>query len=59
MSHSDKDLLDRIKTREELEKRGFYRRLCQSCKGTGSSSDIRHPCFTCRGKGYSWEQWRA
>lgn len=59
MSHYDKDLLDRIKTREELEKRGYTRKTCKQCKGSGRITWDDDPCgssdcCTCDSRGYTW-----
>lgn len=57
----DKELLDRIRTREELEKRGYKRRRCEHCHGAGVlGGDEQHDCLptdchACRGRGYTWE----
>lgn len=52
----DKALLDRIKTREELEKRGMKQVKCPHCEGTGINiNHSGHKCIYCEGDGYNWE----
>lgn len=56
----DKELLDRIRTREELERRGYTRRKCTSCNGTGfvlpgDTGCGMHECMACDGRGFRWE----
>jgi len=56
MTDRDKKLLDDIKTREELEKRGYRRKKCPVCRGVGVTEPpwLRW-CLACEGKGYKWE----
>lgn len=54
MKDKSKELLDRIKTREELEKRGYRRKVCPYCHG--ASETIEHGrCIPCGGEGEFWE----
>lgn len=50
---SDKELLENIKTREELRKRGYTQETCKTCGGTGHHQ-AGHKCFVCDGRGFRW-----
>jgi hypothetical protein len=50
----DKDLLDRIKTSEELRKRGYRQKTCKACSGIGRAGRTMYPCLSCDGRGYRW-----
>lgn len=52
---NDKELLDKIKAREELERRGFMRKRCDLCGGTGRTYRTFNPCVACSGRGYHWQ----
>lgn len=58
MSDPDKELLDRIKTREELEKRGYIQVTCPRCNGSRGIivGETMHVCYSCNGQGYTMEQ---
>lgn len=51
---SDKELLDAVKTRDELRRRGFTQVDCPTCNGSGVIR-FGYPCSRCGGKGYEWE----
>lgn len=56
----DKELLDRIRTREELERRGYTRKRCEKCNSLGHVSmpwkdDGLHECPACKGRGFTWD----
>lgn len=59
---TDKEFLEEIKAREELEGRGYIKEICSTCNGEGwiSRQDasgylVACKCFNCYGKGYHWE----
>ncbi len=47
---SNKDFLDEIKATEELIKRGYKKKKCDTCNGGINYLD----CWRCFGKGYYW-----
>jgi hypothetical protein len=56
---SDKELLEKVKAREELQNRGFTWERCLSCGGDGGMfrEDYGYvmPCLACSGKGGHWK----
>ncbi len=54
MLKTDRELADELDARDRLEARGYKRKLCDKCGGTGQSyPDI--VCNKCEGKGCRWE----
>jgi hypothetical protein len=54
---NDKELLEQIKAKEELEHRGYKWVKCSICDGYGAKITRCEyvPCSVCNGKGYHWE----
>lgn len=59
---SDKEFLEHLKAREELESRGYTRKPCDFCRGTGNDGGVTSGtyfadfgCRHCDGKGYTWK----
>jgi hypothetical protein len=59
-----KELADELDAEDRLKARGYYKKDCNHCKGTGflpgfeSNSSYHvapYPCFACDGKGWRWE----
>jgi hypothetical protein len=57
---TDRELLDKLKTDEELNEHGYRKVSCSKCHGLGhvvSDGDtgvMQWPCYRCDGRGYHW-----